>query len=131
MRGLDTLTHTQDDYRNPRCACAPRVNYGGSTAVNYGVSTAVNYGVSTAVNYGVSTAVNCGGSTAVITVSAVSLLLIVTLATVVLTQCLCIIRMRRSMEKNSVGTTTVLYAEVTNPIKIDVPVSINEAYALV
>ena len=26
MRGLDTLTHTQDDYRNPRCACAPRVN---------------------------------------------------------------------------------------------------------
>ena len=29
MRGLDTLTHTQDDYRNPRCACAPRVNKGG------------------------------------------------------------------------------------------------------
>ena len=26
MRGLDTLTHTQYDYRNPRCACAPRVN---------------------------------------------------------------------------------------------------------
>ena len=32
MSGLDTLTHThththtQDDYRNPRCACAPRVN---------------------------------------------------------------------------------------------------------
>ena len=27
MRGLDTLTHcTQDDYNNPRCACAPRVN---------------------------------------------------------------------------------------------------------
>ena len=25
MRGLDTLTHTQYDYRNPRCACAPRV----------------------------------------------------------------------------------------------------------
>ena len=23
MSGLDT--HTQDDYRNPRCACAPRV----------------------------------------------------------------------------------------------------------
>ena len=27
MRGLDTLTHTQYDYRNLRCACAPRVNY--------------------------------------------------------------------------------------------------------
>ena len=30
MSGLDTQTHThthtQDDYRNPRCACAPRVN---------------------------------------------------------------------------------------------------------
>ena len=66
-----------------------------------------------------------------ITVSAVSLLLIVILATVVLTHCLCIIRMRRSRKKNSVGITTVLYAEVTNPIKIDVPVSINKAYALV
>ena len=22
-----SLTHTQDNYRNPRCACAPRVNY--------------------------------------------------------------------------------------------------------
>ena len=29
MSGLDTHTHThtQDDYRNPRCACAPRVNH--------------------------------------------------------------------------------------------------------
>ena len=30
MSGLDTQTHkhthTQSDYRNPRCACAPRVN---------------------------------------------------------------------------------------------------------
>ena len=26
MSGLDTQTHTQYDYRNPRCACAPRVN---------------------------------------------------------------------------------------------------------
>ena len=28
MSGLDTHTHThtQDDYSNPRCACAPRVN---------------------------------------------------------------------------------------------------------
>ena len=25
MSGLDKHTHTQDDYRNPRCACAPRV----------------------------------------------------------------------------------------------------------
>ena len=30
MSGLDTQTHThtQNDYRNPRCACAPRVNCG-------------------------------------------------------------------------------------------------------
>ena len=111
------------------------MNYGVSTAVNYGVSTAVNCSgstavncsESTAVNYGVSTAVNCGGSTAVITLSAVSLL-----PTVVFTrQCLCIIRMRRSRKKNSVRTTTELYAEVANPIKIDVPVSINKVYALV
>ena len=27
MGGLNTHTHTQDNYRNPRCACAPRVNY--------------------------------------------------------------------------------------------------------
>ena len=26
MRAADTHTHTQDNYRNPRCACAPRVN---------------------------------------------------------------------------------------------------------
>ena len=26
MRGLDTQTHTQDNYSNPRCACALRVN---------------------------------------------------------------------------------------------------------
>ena len=49
---------------------------------------------------------------AVIAVSAVSLLLIVTLTTVILTQCLLIIRMRRSNGK------------------ADVPVSANEAYAL-
>ena len=24
---VDTHTHRQNDYRNPRCACAPRVNY--------------------------------------------------------------------------------------------------------
>ena len=27
MGQTNTHTHTQNDYRNPRCACAPRVNY--------------------------------------------------------------------------------------------------------
>ena len=63
----------------------------------------------------------------VIAVSAVSLLLIVTLTTVILTQCLLIIRMRRSSRDK-----TDTYAEVTNPTTktTDVPVSPNEAYAL-
>ena len=63
----------------------------------------------------------------VIAVSAVSLLLIVTLTTVILTQCLLIIRMRRSFRDK-----TDTYAEVTNPTTktTDVPVSPNEAYAL-
>ncbi|CAI8044736.1 hypothetical protein GBAR_LOCUS24784, partial [Geodia barretti] len=63
---------------------------------------------------------------AVIAVSAVSLLLILTLTTVILTQCLLIIRMRRSRNK------TETYAEATNPTTktTDVPVSPNEAYAL-
>ena len=61
-----------------------------------------------------------------IAVSAVSLLLIVILTTVNLTQCLLIIRMRRSRNK------TETYAEATSPtIKTThVPVSPNEAYAL-
>ncbi|CAI8049901.1 hypothetical protein GBAR_LOCUS27469, partial [Geodia barretti] len=63
---------------------------------------------------------------AVIAVSAVSLLLILTLTTVILTQCLLIFRMRRSRNK------TETYAEATNPTTktTDVPVSPNEAYAL-
>ena len=61
-----------------------------------------------------------------IAVSAVSLLLIVTLTTVTLTQCLLIIRMKRSRDRSET------YAEATNPITktTDVPVSLNEAYAL-
>ena len=27
MKALETHTHTRDDYSNPRCACAPRVNH--------------------------------------------------------------------------------------------------------
>ncbi|CAI8051352.1 hypothetical protein GBAR_LOCUS28127, partial [Geodia barretti] len=63
---------------------------------------------------------------AVIAVSAVSLMLIITLTTVILTQCLLIFRMRRSRNK------TETYAEATNPTTktTDVPVSPNEAYAL-
>ena len=66
-------------------------------------------------------------SLAVIAVSAVSLLLIVTLTTVILTQCLLIIRMRRRSRNK-----TETYAEVTNPTTntTDVPVSPNEAYGL-
>ena len=62
-----------------------------------------------------------------IAVSAVSLLLIVTLTTVILTQCLLIIRMRRRSRNK-----TETYAEVTNPTTntTDVPVSPNEAYGL-
>ena len=61
-----------------------------------------------------------------IAVSAVSLLLILTLTTVILTQCLLIFRMRRSRNK------TETYAEATNLTTktTDVPVSPNEAYAL-
>ena len=65
-------------------------------------------------------------SETVIAVSAVSLLLIVTLTTVTLTQCLLIIRMRRSRDRSET------YAEATNSTTktTDVPVSLNEAYAL-
>ena len=58
-----------------------------------------------------------------IAVPAVYLLLIVTLTTVTLTQCLLIIRMRRSRDRSET------YAEATNPTT-DVPVSLNEAYEL-
>ena len=61
-----------------------------------------------------------------IAVSAVSLLLIVTLTTVTPTQCLLIIRMRRSRDRSET------YAEATNSTTktTDVPVSLNEAYEL-
>ena len=65
-------------------------------------------------------------SSAVIAVSAVSLLLIVTLTTVILTQCLLMIRMRKSKDRNET------YTEVVTPttMHMDVPVTPNEAYAL-
>ena len=59
----------------------------------------------------------------VIAVSAVSLLLIVTLTTVILTQCLLMIKRRRSTHRNET------YTEVMTMHK-DVPVSPNEAYAV-
>ena len=58
-----------------------------------------------------------------IAVSAVSLLLIVTLTTVTLTQCLLIIRMRRSRDRSET------YAEATDSTT-DVLASLNEAYEL-
>ena len=68
-------------------------------------------------------------SSAVIAVSAVSLLVIVTLTTVVLTQCLLMVRMRKSKDVLHRNET---YAEVVAPTTMhtDVPVSPNEAYAL-
>ena len=62
----------------------------------------------------------------VIAVSAVSLLLIVTLTTVILTQCLLMIRMRRPRNRN------VTYTGVMTPTTMHkgVPVSPNEAYAV-
>ena len=70
-------------------------------------------------------------SSAVIAVSAVSLLLIVTLTTVILTQCLLMIRMRKSKDVLHNNET---YAEVVIPttkhnMVNDVPVTPNEAYA--
>ena len=68
-------------------------------------------------------------SSAVIAVSAVSLLLIVTLTTVILTQCLLMIRMRKSKDVLHRNET---YAEVmtSTTMHTDVPVTPNEAYAL-
>ena len=68
-------------------------------------------------------------SSAVIAVSAVSLLLIVTLTTVILTQCLLMIRMRKSKDVLHRNET---YAEVMTPTTthMDIPVTPNEAYAL-
>ena len=62
----------------------------------------------------------------VITMSAVSLLLIVTLTTVILTQCLLIIRMRRSIHKNE----TIAVVMTPTTMNKDVPVSPNEAYTV-
>ena len=63
---------------------------------------------------------------AVIAVSAVSLLLIVTLTTVILTQCLLMIRMRRSTHRNETYTEVM----TSTTMHKDVPVSSNEAYAV-
>ena len=68
----------------------------------------------------------CTCSEAIVAVSAVSLLLILTLSTVVLTQCLLMVRMRRYRNKRET------YVEATSPTTktTHVPVSPNEAYAL-
>ena len=64
-----------------------------------------------------------------IAVSAASLLLNITFITVIVTQCLLIIRMRKSKDMLHKNET---YAEVMNPttMHMDVPVTPNEAYAL-
>ena len=68
-------------------------------------------------------------SSAVIAVSAVSLLLIVTLTIVILTQCLLMIRMRKTKDVlHSDGT----YEKVTTPTAMDKHISLypNRVYAL-
>ena len=68
-------------------------------------------------------------SSSVIVVSAVSLLLIVTLITVNIIQCLLILRMRKSKDVLHKNET---YTEVMTPttMHMDVPVTPNEAYAV-
>ena len=69
-------------------------------------------------------------TSAVIAVSAVSLLLIVALTIVILTQCLLIIKIRKPKDVPHIMNET--YAEVMTPTTkdMDVPVTHNEAYAL-
>ena len=68
-------------------------------------------------------------SSAVIGVSAASLLMIVTLTIIIITQCLLMVRMRKSKDVVQRNET---YAEAMNPttMQSDVPVTPNEAYAL-
>ena len=61
-----------------------------------------------------------------IAVSAVSLLLIVTLITVIIIQCLLIFRMRKS--KDVLHSSNETYAE--SSMNVDVPTTPNEAYTL-
>ena len=61
-----------------------------------------------------------------IVVSAVSLLLIVTLITVIIIQCLLILRMRKS--KDALHSSNETYAE--SSMNVDVPTTPNEAYTL-
>ena len=75
---------------------------------------------------------DCGLNPTIIEVSAVSLslLLIVTLTIIIITQCLLMVRMRKSKDVKIRRNET--YTEATNPTSIqnDVPVSTNEAYVL-
>ena len=68
-------------------------------------------------------------SSAVIAVSAVSLLLIVTLTIVILTQCLLMIRMRKYKDVPR-GNETCAEVMTSTTMHMDVPVTPNEAYAL-
>ena len=67
---------------------------------------------------------DCGFT--IIGVSAASLLMIVTLTIIIITQCLLMVRMRKSKD------VVEIYAEAVTPttMKSDVPVTLNEAYAL-
>ena len=70
-----------------------------------------------------------GCSSALIGVSAASLLMTVTLIIIIITQCLLMVRMRKSKDVVQRNET---YTEVITPttMQSNVPVTINEAYAL-
>ena len=67
-------------------------------------------------------------SSAVIGVSAASLLMIVTLTIIIITQCLLMVRMRRSKDVVK-GNETYTEVMTTTTMESDVPVTPNEVYA--
>ena len=72
---------------------------------------------------------DCGCISTIIGVSAASLLMTVTLTIIIITQCLLMVRMRKSKDVVQRNET---YTEVMTPttMQSDIPVTPNEAYAL-
>ena len=73
---------------------------------------------------------DCGCISTIIGVSAASLLMTVTLTIIIITQCLLMVRMRKSKDVKLRRNET--YTEAMNPtiMQSDIPVTPNEAYAL-
>ena len=72
---------------------------------------------------------DCGCSSTIIGVSAVSLLMIITLTIIIITQCLLMVRMRKSKDVIQRNETDAEVMTLTN-MKSGVSVTDNEAYAL-